>query len=197
MKLKQFSDEQLLALSRSGDKEAFGKLLRRYEKELFNFLAKFLGQSSLAEDVFQESFLQVYISAADFDVSRRFRPWLYTIAANKARDALRKQARRPSMQLTAGDDEGGEVNLWHNLLKDETTPEELYDLKERKQQVRRVAAQLPEHLREILILAYFNQLSYKELAEVFNIPLGTVKSRLHSAVAAFAKKYREKERKGF
>ena len=189
--MKQISDEQLLALSRSGDKEAFGSLLRRYEKELFNFLAKFLGQSSLAEDVFQESFLQVYISAADFDVSRRFRPWLYTIAANKARDALRRQARRPSVQLTAGDDEGGEVDLWHNLLKDETTPEKLYDLKQRKQQVRLVVARLPEHLREILILAYFNQLPYKELAEVFDIPIGTVKSRLHSAVAAFAKKYRE------
>jgi RNA polymerase sigma-70 factor, ECF subfamily len=78
-----------------------------------------------------------------------------------------------------------------------TTPEKLYDLKQRKQQVRWVVARLPEHLREILILAYFNQLSYKELAEVFDIPIGTVKSRLHSAVAAFAKKYREKERKEF
>ncbi len=195
--MKQFSDEQLLALSRSGDREAFSKLLRRYEKELFNFLLKFLGQRSLAEDVFQESFLQVYVSAADFDVSRRFRPWLYTIAANKARDALRKRVRRPLVQLTASDDEGGEVDLWHNLLKDEATPEKLYELKQRKQQVRRAVAELPEHLREILILAYFNQLSYKELAEVFNIPLGTVKSRLHSAVGAFAKKYREKERKEF
>ena len=195
--MKQFSDEQLLALSRSGDKEAFSKLLRRYEKELFNFLVKFLGQRSLAEDVFQESFLQVYVSAADFDVSRRFRPWLYTIAANKARDALRKRARRPVVQLTASDGEGGEVDLWHNLLKDETTPEKLYDMKQREQQVRRAVAELPEYLREILILAYFNQLSYKELAEVFNIPLGTVKSRLHSAVAAFAKKYREKEKKEF
>jgi len=189
--LKQHSDEQLLALSRSGDKEAFGRLVQRYEQELYNFLLRFLGQPSLAEDVFQEAFLQVHLSAADFDTSRRFRPWLYTIAANKARDLLRSRSRRPAVQLTTAAEDTSEVDLWHNLLRDDTTPEDILDAKQQKQLVQQVVAQLPDHLREILVMAYFNQLSYKEMAQVFDIPLGTVKSRLHAAVAAFAKKYQE------
>jgi RNA polymerase sigma-70 factor (ECF subfamily) len=189
--LKQVTDEQLIGLARDGDKQAFGQLMQRYEKELFNFLVKFMGQRTLAEDAFQETFLQVHISASSFDTQRRFRPWLYTIAANKARDLLRSKARRPAMQLTTSDDQGGEVNLWHNLLRDETTPQDILEQKQQKELVREMVAKLPEHLREILVLAYFNQLPYKEIAQVLGIPLGTVKSRLHAAVSAFARKYNE------
>jgi RNA polymerase sigma-70 factor (ECF subfamily) len=189
--LKQVTDEQLIGLARDGDKQAFGQLMQRYEKELFNFLVKFMGQRTLAEDAFQETFLQVHISASSFDTQRRFRPWLYTIAANKARDLLRSRARRPAMQLTTSDDQGGEVNLWHNLLRDETTPQDILEQKQQKELVREMVAKLPEHLREILVLAYFNQLPYKEIAQVLGIPLGTVKSRLHAAVSAFARKYNE------
>lgn len=189
--MKQVTDEQLIGLARDGDKQAFGQLMQRYEKELFNFLVKFMGQRTLAEDAFQETFLQVHISASSFDTQRRFRPWLYTIAANKARDLLRSRARRPAMQLTTSDDQGGEVNLWHNLLRDETTPQDILEQKQQKELVREMVAKLPEHLREILVLAYFNQLPYKEIAQVLGIPLGTVKSRLHAAVSAFARKYNE------
>jgi len=189
--LKQVTDEQLIGLARDGDKQAFGQLMQRYEKELFNFLVKFMGQRTLAEDAFQETFLQVHISASSFDTRRRFRPWLYTIAANKARDLLRSRARRPAMQLTTSDDQGGEVDLWHNLLRDETTPQNILEQKQQKGLVREMVAKLPDHLREILVLAYFNQLPYKEIAQVLDIPLGTVKSRLHAAVSAFARKYNE------
>lgn len=189
--MKQVTDEQLIGLARDGDKQAFGQLMQRYEKELFNFLVKFMGQRTLAEDAFQETFLQVHISASSFDTQRRFRPWLYTIAANKARDLLRSKARRPAMQLTTSDDQGGEVDLWHNLLRDETTPQDILEQKQQKELVREMVAKLPEHLREILVLAYFNQLPYKEIAQVLGIPLGTVKSRLHAAVSAFARKYNE------
>ena len=189
--MTQISDEQLFASFRAGDETAFARLVRRYEKELFNFLLRFVGQSSLAEDVFQEAFLQVHISADSFELHRRFRPWLYTIAANKARDLLRSQSRRPTVQLTALDDEIGSSQLWDNLLREETTAVEILEHKQQQELVRQVVAELPDHLREILILAYFNQLSYKEMAEVLNIPLGTVKSRLHAAVANFSQRYNQ------
>ena len=192
--MEQISDEQLLAQSRTGDKDAFAQLVRRYEQELYNFLLRFLGKASLAEDVFQEAFLQVHLSADSFDISRRFRPWLYTIAANKARDLLRSRARRPAIQITATGDEMNETDLWHNLVRDETTPEDIFDRKLQKEMVRKVVSELSDNLREILVLAYFEQLSYKEMAEVLGIPLGTVKSRLHSAVAAFSKKYAEMDK---
>ncbi len=185
------TDEQLLTLFKTGDQNAFSQLVRRYEKELYNFLAKFTGQASLAEEAFQEAFLQVHLSVKSFDTSRKFRPWLYTIASNKARDLLRKKARRPSINLSGLENDEKEFDLLDALLTDDTTPEDIYSQKQLCQQVRDIVDGLPVNLREILVLAYFNQLSYKEMAESLNIPLGTVKSRLHSAVATFSAKYKE------
>ncbi|MCF7958503.1 MAG: sigma-70 family RNA polymerase sigma factor [Phycisphaerae bacterium] len=185
------TDEQLLTLVKSGKEDAFAQLVRRYEKELYNFLVKFTGQASLAEEAFQEAFLQVHLSIEAFDTSRRFRPWLYTIASNKARDLLRKKSRRPSINLSGLDNDENDFDLLDALLTDDTTPQDIYSQKELCQQVREIVAQLSDNLREILVLAYFKQLSYREMAEALDIPLGTVKSRLHSAVATFAVKYKE------
>src|SRR5258705_6038394 len=106
------TDEQLLDSYRQGNKPSFERLVARYQRELFHFLVRFLGDRAAAEDVFQEAFLQVHQSADQFDPTRRFRPWLFTIAANKARDLIRSQARRPTNPLQAsinpGDDESGE-----------------------------------------------------------------------------------------
>src|SRR5438105_8672312 len=88
------SDEELLRGHLSGDPDSFGVLTERYTPEVFRFLMRFLGRRAMADDVIQESFLQVHLSAATFDLSRRVKPWLFTIAANKARDALRSRARR-------------------------------------------------------------------------------------------------------
>ncbi|MFC1783721.1 RNA polymerase sigma factor [Planctomycetota bacterium] len=185
------TDEKLLVLFRNGDENAFAQLVKRYEKELYNFLLRFLGQSSFAEDVFQETFLQVHISAGRFQENRRFRPWLYTIASNKARDHLRSRARRPTVQISAQDDEQDVGSLWDYLLTDQTTAEDIYIEKQQKEKVREMVGKLPDNLRQILILAYFSKLSYQEMADVLEIPLGTVKSRLHSAVAHFGRIYRE------
>src|SRR5437879_2698722 len=105
------TDEQLLEAYRFGEKTSFSQLVERYQRELFHFLVRFLGDRAAAEDVFQETFLQVHQSAGQFDPQRRFRPWLFTIAANKARDLMRSQSRRPTNPLQAsispGDDESG------------------------------------------------------------------------------------------
>src|SRR5439155_9610686 len=95
------SDEQLLADYRGGDKTLFAVLVLRYQRELYHFVVRFLGDRAAAEDVFQETFLQVHQSADQFDPQRRFRPWLFTIAANKARELIRSQARRPTNPLSA------------------------------------------------------------------------------------------------
>jgi RNA polymerase sigma-70 factor (ECF subfamily) len=188
--VKQITDEHLIEAFRSGDEKAFAELVRRYERELYNFLFRFLGRQAAAEDVFQEAFLQVHLSVDRFETHRRFRPWLYTIAANKARDYLRREKRRPAVQLTgSGDDDDG-TRMLQEMVRDDTTPDVVLHEKEQKELVRKVVASVPEHLREILVLGYFEQLSYKDMAEVLGIPLGTVKSRLHAAVASFGKLYR-------
>ena len=188
---KQITDEQLFDLFRSGDDKAFAKLVKRYENELYSFLSRFLGRQAAAEDVFQEAFLQVHLSADRFESGRRFRPWLYTIAANKARDYLRREKRRPALQMTGSEDDEGSARLWDDLLRDDTTPEIIFEQQQETELVRQVVAQVPDHLREILLLAYFEQLSYKDMAEALGIPLGTVKSRLHAAVATFGKMWRQ------
>lgn len=186
------SDETLIDRYRAGEVEAFEALVRRYRSELFHFLVRFAGSRAAAEDVFQDTFLQVYQSIETFDTKRRFKPWLFTIAANKARDYLRRRARRPAAPLSApvGDEEEGQTFV--DLMEgDLPLPQELAEDAETAERISRVIEQLPDHLREILLLAYFQKLSYAEIAEVLGIPLGTVKSRLHTAVAHFAEKWKK------
>ena len=189
---EQRSDEQLLLAYRQGDRASFNELVARYQRELFHFLVRFLGDRAAAEDVFQEAFLQVHQSAEQFDTARRFRPWLFTIAANKARDLIRSHARRPTNPLQAsinpGDDESGEfIDLMSSV---DAFPDEPMQKAELQQQVQKTVMGMPQHLREILLLSYFHQFPYKQISDILEIPLGTVKSRLHAAVAHFADRWK-------
>lgn len=197
-KLADLSDEQLIELYRQGHHAVFETLIRRYRLELFHFLVRFLNNRVAAEDVFQEAFLQVHLSADTFDTERRFKPWLFTIAANKARDHMRRESRRPAAPLSApiGND-GPEGATFADLLSDELPmPDVRMQEQELTERVQAAIGQLPDHLREILLLAYFQKLSYNEIAEALSIPLGTVKSRLHTAVGTFAKAWKGMNRGG-
>jgi RNA polymerase sigma-70 factor, ECF subfamily len=191
--LPQRTDEQLLEAYRHGDTEAFQTLIRRHQEDLVRFLMRLTGDRQAAEDVFQETFLQVHISADTFDPTRRFKPWLFTIAANKARDLLRKRVRRQEVDLSApinrSGDEGGQsfVDLMEINIP---PPDEGLEAEERDALVQQAIDRMPPALKEILLLAYFQRLSYAQIAEELQIPLGTVKSRLHSAVAAFARHWK-------
>jgi RNA polymerase sigma-70 factor, ECF subfamily len=183
------TDEQLLQAYQDGDTEAFRTLIKRHQDDLVRFLVRLTGDRQAAEDVFQETFLQVHISADTFDPTRRFKPWLFTIAANKARDLLRKRVRRQEVDLSAPisrDGDGGQsfVDLMQINIP---PPEEGLEAEERERLVQQAIDRMPLSLREILLLAYFQRLSYAQIAEELQIPLGTVKSRLHSAVASFAR----------
>jgi RNA polymerase sigma-70 factor, ECF subfamily len=190
-KLEGLSDEELLRLHRRGDPHAFEVLVQRRAGELYRFLSRFLGDRSLADDVLQETFLQVHLSADKFDVGRRFKPWLFTIAANKARDAMRSHSRKRTAQLNAQisetDDES--VSYIDLLAADIELPIEELENRELRQSVQKLVMDMPEHLREVLLLGYFQQMPYKDIAEALGVPLGTVKSRLHAAVSYFARRW--------
>jgi RNA polymerase sigma-70 factor (ECF subfamily) len=190
--LQRMTDEQLVGEYRSGRTEAFRELVHRYRRELFHFLIRFVGNRAAAEDLFQEAFLQVHLSADTFDLSRRFKPWLFTIAANKGRDHLRRNNRRQTAPLSALIDESqSDGRSFIDLLQaDLPLPSDNVSRQEVQEQVRGVVSALPDHLREVLVMAYFNRMAYKEIAEVLTIPLGTVKSRLHAAVGTFAELWR-------
>lgn len=190
--LENLTDAELLACYEQGDEEAFRTLLTRYKEKLYAFLRRFLIQQDLVEDVFQETFLQVYNSRDRYDTSRSFRPWLFTIAANKAKDALRKQQRTAAKTLgTMPTDEEMSISDVLNIITSvETTPFDEAVRGETSATVRKIISEMPENLHEILLLAYFNRFSYKQMSQVLSIPIGTVKSRLHVAVVNFAKRYK-------
>ena len=189
---KKQPDAELLARYAAGEEAAFREIVSRYKNGLYAFLRRFLNRHDLIEDVFQETFLQLFNSRESFDTDRPLRPWLFTIAANKAKDALRKQQRTAAVPIgTIVDSE--EMSFGDMLNTITSTSRIPYDNLEKDEtalRVREVVADMPENLREILILAYFNKFSYKQMAQVLSIPIGTVKSRLHTAVGRFAKDWK-------
>src|SRR5439155_6993738 len=179
------SDEELLKRFREGETPAFGLLLRRYERELFGYLRRYLGDSELAEDVFQNTFLQLYLKSGQYEQGRPVRPWLYTIATHQAIDALRRNNRHQALSLDQDQKElpDGEVRSLLELLETRGPgPVELAHGEERRERVRASVDRLPEFLRQVVILAYYQGLKYREIADILGIPVGTVKSRLHAAL---------------
>ncbi|MCH7507688.1 MAG: RNA polymerase sigma factor [Proteobacteria bacterium] len=179
------SDEELLVQYReTGDRELFAKLVHRYEGELFNYLRRYLGDTQMAEDVFQATFLQVHLKCDQFQKGRRFRPWLYTIATHQAIDARRRNKRHQMVSLdrngTTGDEDVGK--LIDLLVSSEPTPLEHVDARERGRHVQQAVSQLPEPMQAVVQLVYYQGMKYSDAAEVMSVPVGTVKSRLHSAI---------------
>jgi len=185
--LAPVSDEDLLGRYRESANPAdFHELVRRYERELYRYLARYLGNPALAEDVFQNTFLQVHLKRALYEDGRPVRPWLYSIATHQAVDALRKAGRHPTVSLdrratSSGDGEAG--SLIDLLVGDGTAPLARMEDQERRDWVTRSVERLPDALRQTLMLAYHQDLKYREIAEILKIPVGTVKSRLHAALA--------------
>jgi RNA polymerase sigma-70 factor (ECF subfamily) len=183
--LSTCSDEELLARFRRGQSEAFGALMRRYERELYGYLRRYLGDSDLAEDVFQNTFLQLYIKSDQYEMGRPVRPWLYTIATHQAIDALRRNGRHQALSLDQNQRESpdGEVRTLLELVEARGPgPLDAAEGSERRDLVRASVDRLPDFLRQVVVLAYYQGLKYREIAEVLGIPVGTVKSRLHAAL---------------
>ncbi len=184
--LDDWTDEELLLEYRaSGAREAFDVLVHRYERELFGYLRHYLGDAEMADDVFQQTFLQVHLKCDRFDPGRKLRPWLYTVATNQAIDYQRRNKRHRMVSLDRrhggnSDDEAGA--LIELLDSPEQTPAEKAELTEQRETVRQAVETLPEQTKQVVMLVYFQGLKYREAAEVLDIPVGTVKSRLHAAV---------------
>jgi len=186
------NDVQLLERYAAGDEGAFRELVSQYKDSVYAFLRRFLNDRDLVDDVFQETFMQLYVSRDTFDQSKPLRPWLFTIAANKAKDALRRKQRvdSPNLGSMFDSDEHSIDDVLNTLDHDEHMPYDDLIRDETAAAVKRVIARMPASLREILLLAYFQKFSYTEIAGILGIPVGTVKSRLHTAVSRFAEDWK-------
>jgi RNA polymerase sigma-70 factor (ECF subfamily) len=186
------NDTGLLQRYAAGEEGAFQELVGEYKDSVYAFLSTFLSRSDLVDDVFQETFIQLYVSRNTFDLSRPLRPWLFTIAANKAKDALRRRQRIDATTLgSMFDSEEQSIDDVLNTLDSDThLPHDDLIKDETAGAVKQVIARMPPKLRKILILAYFQKFSYAEIAGILGIPVGTVKSRLHTAVGRFAEAWK-------
>jgi RNA polymerase sigma-70 factor (ECF subfamily) len=187
------SDEELIGrFCVDGDQAAFESLVHRYEVELFSYLRRYLGNAEMAEDVFQATFLQVHLKSNKFEEGRRFRPWLYTIATHQAIDAQRRNKRHRMISLDRRGPRDDDLGTLVEMLagSGRTADEELQD-KEAHDWVRSAVDQLPEQLKAAIVLVYHQGMKYREAAEVLGIPVGTVKSRLHSALLKLTESWQQ------
>jgi RNA polymerase sigma-70 factor, ECF subfamily len=185
------SDEELVARLRLGDAQALRSLMERYRGPLHGYLVRLLGSTDDAEDLFQDAWLRVLRNAARFDERRAFRPWLYAIATNLVRNTYRARSYRDALSLDRpGGGEGGDEDapsLVSRLAGRGPQPGDEAERDESARQVRDAVGELPEKGRAALVLFYYQGLSYEEIGEALEIPVGTVKSRIHNAVARLAK----------
>lgn len=180
------SDESLIARYRkTGDRSLFEMLIRRYEREIYSYLRRYIGNAEMAEDAFQGTFLQVHLKCHQFDSDRRFRPWLYAIATNQAIDVQRrnKRHRMVSLDRSSSGEKDDRGNSWsEKLVGDSPDPLRAAADGESSQWVNDSVESLGESMQQVIQLVYYQGLKYREAAEALGIPVGTVKSRLHAAV---------------
>jgi RNA polymerase sigma-70 factor (ECF subfamily) len=180
------TDEQIMArYKKEGCRDLFALLVRRYERELYSYLRRYVGNAEMAEDVFQSTFLQVHLKCDRFDESRRFRPWLYTVATNQAIDAQRRQKRHRMVSLdqTNKSQDSVDIGSLINLLEgNDGDPLEHVAQLERGQWVEQAVSELSTQMRGVIDLVYYQGMKYREAADILGVPVGTVKSRLHAAV---------------
>jgi RNA polymerase sigma-70 factor, ECF subfamily len=181
-----WSDEQLLLEYRDRqDRPAFEELVCRYEKELYGYLRQYLGDAEMAEDVFQQTFLQVHLKCDQFEPERRLRPWLYAVATNQAIDFQRRNGRHrmASLDRRMGRDAENEAGEFVELFgNSQIGPAEESEFSEQRETIRRAVDGLPEQTRQVIMLVFFQGMKYREAAEALSIPVGTVKSRVHAAI---------------
>ena len=188
------SDEQLMQAYVEGKDSCFAVLVGRYQRELFSYLRRMLVDATLAEDVFQNTFMQVHLKQRLYQAGRPFRPWLYTIATHQAIDALRRNRRHRRTSLDTERDafqDGTPASLLDMLEAQVPDPHSLAEHNERGELVRGVVDRLADHLRSVVVLSYYQGMKYKEIAQILDIPVGTVKSRLHAAIQRLGKEWQQ------
>ncbi len=187
------TDEELLcAYNETGEHSLFEVLVERYERELYNYLYRYLGNADAADDVFQLTFLQIHLRAATFDGKRRFRPWAYAVATNAAIDFQRRNKRHLLSSLDRRSVDDDALNPWlEKLVADTPCPLSEATNRENAEWVHAAVAELSDTMRETVELVFYQGLRYREAAEVLGVPVGTIKSRMHVVFQRLAQAWQD------
>ncbi len=168
-----------------GDHDAFGEIVELYKDRIFWLCYRMLGNRHEAEDISQEAFVRAYVNIESFKMNRKFSTWLYRIATNLCIDRIRKK--KPDFFLDAEIDGTEGLTLYSQLATEEKGPDVAVETLELQEIVQREILRLSDKYRAVIVLRYIDDLSLKEIAEVLEMPLGTVKTRLHRGREALRK----------
>jgi len=184
------TDKSLIDAHIKGDTTAFGEIVRRYGDGLLGYLTRMTGNKERAEDLFQETFKRVHEKADTFR-GTRIKSWLFAIATNVAIDGARKSKRLQVVSLNQKldcDDEESQEFSSVAVADDSHEPSQKAIVAEQKEQVREALEQLPARQRATLVLAYYQQLSYPEVAQALGCSVGTVKTQMYRALKSLAQR---------
>jgi RNA polymerase sigma-70 factor, ECF subfamily len=184
--LATLDDNALVASFTAGEERAFEALVGRYQNRLLNFICRTIGDRERGEDLVQEVFVRVYRHLHRFDRSKKFSTWIYTIASNLAKNELRNRSRNPLVLFQALQQNWDDEDRPLQFEDHHSRPDDMYRRRYLREVVEATIARLPEHHRQVFVLRELEGKAYEEIAEITGCNLGTVKSRLNRARAAFA-----------
>ena len=171
-----FTDEELISRFQNGDERAYVELVNRYKDRLLNFVFQFLGDIEQAEDVVQDTMLRLYEKKHYYKEIAKFSTWLYTIARNLANTELRKKKRMKTTYLSQLSKERQfEIPAIQDDVDQSIQNEFIND------RIQSAISNLPEHFKVVIILRDIQELSYEEISNIVEVPLGTIKSRINRA----------------
>jgi len=178
------TDEELILAFQGGDQAAFDEIVRRYRDPLYNFVVRLLGDSFFSEDVVQETFVRVYRNKHRYHQVAKFSTWIYTIASNLAKTELRRRKVRNFFSISSK----GEDEKDYDLVDQDTDIERDVDGLIKGEMILKEINALPYHFKEAVLLRDIQDLSYEEIAQILDVPLGTVKSRVNRGRSRLQKK---------
>lgn len=177
----ELTDAQLLNRFRNGDKSAFDLIVDRYQKPLFTYLIRFVGDHQVAEDMFQDTFLKVLRGLNDYQEKSKFGNWLFGIAHHLAIDFLRREKRHQKIFSNNEGDQDSD-NYFENIAESNILPDRNIEQKELKRILNDAINKLSEEQKEVFLLREHSDLTFKEIAELLNRPLNTVLAQMRYAL---------------
>ena len=168
-----------------GDQNAYADIVNLYQHKLYQICYRMLSNKQEAEDIAQEAFVRAYINLHSYDQKRKFSTWLYRIATNLCIDRIRKK--KPDYYLDAQVPGTDGLDMYSQIASDEKLPEETVEQMELQERIQYEISRLPDKYRSVIVLKYIEELSLQEISEILDMPLGTVKTRIHRGREALRK----------
>ncbi|MFF3509653.1 RNA polymerase sigma factor SigW, partial [Bacillus velezensis] len=170
---------------KKGDQNAFAEIVDLYKDKIYQLCYRMLGNVHEAEDIAQEAFIRAYVNIDSFDINRKFSTWLYRIATNLTIDRIRKK--KPDYYLDAEVAGAEGLTMYSQIAADGVLPEDAVLSLELSDTIQKKILKLPDKYRTVIVLKYIDELSLIEIGEILNIPVGTVKTRIHRGREALRK----------